>query len=349
MAGMNSFDRVISVLDGRKDSDRIPCIGAAGTYTRDFMKEYDAFWPHSHREPEKMARLASAAHRLTGLDNVTVPFDLVVEAEALGAPINYFEEKVRWPSAKSFTVKNVADLKIPSDISSVGRIPAIAKAIRILKQEFEGKVPVFAYVNAPFTSISSYLVETSDFLIAVKREPDRIKSFYESTWRTYAEIAKLYREAGADIITYREEACSTTNLAPKQFEEFVKPYLSKIITTVGGRSILHICGATDLVIEKMIACGPSAISIDENTPMKQTRQQADTVRRGYPICGNVAAYSVIATGSKEKISEAVKNSIQNGTSMVSPGCDFFLETPTENFKAFVEATVANGTPPPWNN
>jgi uroporphyrinogen-III decarboxylase len=33
--------------------------------------------------------------------------------------------------------------------------------------------------------------------------------------------------------------------------------------------------------------------------------------------------------------------------MVAPGCDFWLETPTAHIKAFVNAAIEFGTPPPW--
>jgi len=70
---LTPYDRVMSILSGRSDEvDRIPCINSASVCTFEFMKSSDAFWPESHRDPEKMARLASAAHRQCGLDNVSV-------------------------------------------------------------------------------------------------------------------------------------------------------------------------------------------------------------------------------------------------------------------------------------
>jgi len=311
------------------------------------MKDFDAFWPASHRDAEKMARLASAAHRVAGLDNISVPFDLTLEAEILGAKINYFEDKVRWPSAYEFVAKDPSDLKIPSDPAHAGRVPVVTAAIRRLRQEFEGKVPIFAYVNAPFTSISSYLVETQSFVIWVKTNPNKVDEFYKQTSSMYAEIAKAYREAGADVITFREEACSTSNLNPKQFASLVKPNLSRLIGRVGGIKVLHICGAADLIIEMMIECGAEAISIDENTPMRIARTRADAVKKGYPIAGNVPAYSVISNGSPHQIRESVKKSLDEGGDLAAPGCDFFLDTPTENLKAFVDACASYGRPPHW--
>jgi len=42
----------------------------------------------------------------------------------------------------------------------------------------------------------------------------------------------------------------------------------------------------------------------------------------------------------------VKRCIEDGVSVIAPGCDFWLETPTEHIKAFVKACIKYGTPPP---
>jgi uroporphyrinogen-III decarboxylase len=128
----NSYNKVISALKDQSEVAETPVINSVGTYTQQFMELEDAYWPEAHRNPDKMVKLASAAHRLCGLDNITVPFDLVVEAEILGAPINYHDGKLQWPSVKNFKIKEISDITIPSDITSVGRVSVICQAIRAL-------------------------------------------------------------------------------------------------------------------------------------------------------------------------------------------------------------------------
>ena len=134
---MNPYERLTAILSGKKDAvDRIPCINSVSVSTIEFMKTYDAYWPVAHKDPVKMAKLASAAHRLCNLENVSVPFCMTVEAEVLGAKIDFHEDKIKWPSVRQFKVKDISDLKFPEDISEAGRIPVITKAIKILKEEF---------------------------------------------------------------------------------------------------------------------------------------------------------------------------------------------------------------------
>ena len=347
---MNSFERMMAVLDGRKNEiDRLPAINSVGTYTIDSMKTYDAYWPAAHKDPEKMARLSEGLHKSAGLDNVTVPFELTLEAEVFGATLRFFENKVKWPTVSKFTIHDVSDIHFPKDIASSGRIPIIIKAIKILKKKYEGKVPIIANLNCPFTSISGYLVDSIEFLKWMKRKPEKIHEFYKESFPYYAEIANLYKDAGADIITFREEAASLDSISPKQFKEFIKPYLTKMIELVKPPRILHICGQCVAhngkieIIKDMVECGAEAIAFDEKTPIKLAREIVDRIKPNYPIIGNIPAYGVIHQGPIERIREAVKRVIAEGVDMVAPGCDFWLETPTKNVKAFVDATKEFGT------
>lgn len=347
---MTPYERMMAILGGRKkEVDRLPAMNSVCTSTLEAMKAFDAFWPDAHRDSEKMARLAAGLHKLADLDNATLPFELTLEAEIFGAPLEFSEGQVKWPTIKRFIAKEVSDLKFPKDMSTAGRVPVVVNAIKSLKKEFEGKIPIIAYINCPFTSLGSYLVESIEFLKSLRTAPEKIHEFYKTTYPYYAEIANAFKEAGADVITYREEATSLDNISPIHFDQFVKPYLTKMISLTKPPRILHICGQCARpggeveIIGKMVECGAEAITVDERTPMKLAREIADRVKPGYPIGGNINPYTVIHQGSVEGIREAVKKVIDDGTDMVAPGCDFWLETSTEKVRAFVEAVAEYGT------
>ncbi|MFX0162209.1 MAG: uroporphyrinogen decarboxylase family protein [Candidatus Hodarchaeota archaeon] len=65
----------------------------------------------------------------------------------MGAPIDYREGKTLWPSVKKFIAKEFADVKLPKDIANSGRVPMIVKAIKILKEKYEGTVPVNVFLT----------------------------------------------------------------------------------------------------------------------------------------------------------------------------------------------------------
>lgn len=339
----------MTILNGNKAKvDRLPAINSVGTYTTHAMNVFDAHWPDAHRHPQKMAHLAAGLHKLAGLENITLPFELTVEAEIFGAPLQFFENEIKWPTVRKFIASEVSDLTFPEDVSTAGRVPIVINAIKTLNREFEGQIPIIAYLNGPFTSISSYLVDPIHFLKSVKRDPETIHNFLQQTYPYYAELATLFKEAGADVITFREEGASLDNISPQTFTEFVQPYLTKIIHLTKPPRILHICGqcvSADGEIEilrDMIACGAEAITIDERTSIQFARKIADQLRPGYPIGGNINPFSVIHAGPPERIRQAVQQVIEEGIDLVAPGCDFWLETPTEHVQTFVEAVAEYG-------
>ncbi|WP_309493634.1 MtaA/CmuA family methyltransferase [Candidatus Hecatella orcuttiae] len=346
---MKPYDRVMAVLQGRSgEADRIPCVNFTSTATLQFMEATGAWWPEAHREPEKMAKLGSAAHRLCGLDNVTVPFDMVVEAELLGAPPEFFEAEkaegeVRQPSVKAFVVKEPSDLKIPSDVASAGRLPVVVKAVKILKEEFGGKTPVNVFMVPPFTCLCNYLVDTLTFLKTMVKEPEKIRSFLDASLDLFIQEARVYEEAGADVITLHEMGACCGVIAPSHFKDFVAPYLKKLVKSVKCPTVLNICGPTEKILPMMVECGANAVAIDETTPIKEARRIVDAAKPGYPIAGNISPKKILRDGTPEVIAGAVKTVIEEGVSIVSPGCDFFLDTPIGNIKTFVETVVKFGS------
>jgi uroporphyrinogen-III decarboxylase len=94
----------------------------------------------------------------------------------------------------------------------------------------------------------------------------------------------------------------------------------------------------------MIDCGAEAITIEERTSMVEAKKIAEEHNPGYIIGGNINAYNVIHGSPVEVIRQRVKKVVEEGTDMIMPGCDYWLETPTEHIKAFVEAAIEYGTP-----
>ena len=92
----------------------------------------------------------------------------------------------------------------------------------------------------------------------------------------------------------------------------------------------------------MVRVGADAIAFDERTKVSVAREKADSVKKGYPIIGNVPAKQVIHAGSGELIKKVVKKTIEDGIDIVSPGCDFWIETPVEKIKIFVSAVEEYG-------
>ena len=65
----------------------------------------------THRDAVKMARAAASTYRVSGFGSAVVPLDLCVEAEALGATVDFREgsEGAEFPRVAGFLYENVEE------------------------------------------------------------------------------------------------------------------------------------------------------------------------------------------------------------------------------------------------
>lgn len=109
-------------------------------------------------------------------------------------------------------------------------------------------------------------------------------------------------------------------------------------------TILNVCGSALPITEKMLECSTSAVAYDERTAIVKAKEVVKTTGSRCVVIGNVPAHAVIYKGPVEAIRNTVKRAIEEGTDMVAPGCDFWIETPTEHIKAFVDSVIELGSP-----
>ncbi|RLG32221.1 hypothetical protein DRN98_05590 [Methanosarcinales archaeon] len=354
---MNSYERMKLILEGKKgEIDRIPCAcPGVGTYTENLMKEFNAGWPEAHKDPEKMAILGSAAYEKFGLESVVVPFDAVVEAEILGMAVDFREKqlkkgKILWPGVlrPGFTkdgveIKEPSDLTIPDDIANSGRVPVITEALKILHEKYYGEVPIFVWSMGIFTTLLGYVLDTIQFMMLVRTDPEKVKAFYNAVLDLPIELGKIYKEAGADYVVYREDGACCDNVSPKDFVDLFKAPISEIFAK-SPMEILTMSGTAGPIMKDCAEVGAKMIVIDEKTDAVKARESVDSAGTGVALAGNLPTMSLLKKkNSADKIDAWVKNIIENAKiDVVSPGCDFFVKTPDENIEAMVAATRKYG-------
>ncbi|MFQ6080533.1 MAG: MtaA/CmuA family methyltransferase [Candidatus Bathyarchaeia archaeon] len=332
-------ERVLNAIFNR-EVDRIPVVSATSVAAEDFMKASNAWWPDAHRDPEKMAKLGSAAHRIAGLESVNVPFCLTVEIEALGCQVSLHKrgEKLKWPSVISSPVKEPTNLELPEDLAERGRIPAVLKAIRLLKEEIGEGASVVSYVAGPLT-MAGYLVGHDQLLMMSLTDPKKARAFLEMASRVAAHYGALLKEAGADIITVQEPSSCCDVISPSMFDDLVKPSLRELLAQLNPPRILHVCGTVRPILRSLAECGAEALSVDERVDIAEAKKALGPKPT---IMGNIAPISVLFKGTPKDVEKAVIEAIEAGVDMVAPGCDLWPYTPAENVKIMVETVKKRG-------
>lgn len=327
-------ERVLKFLRGEK-VDRPPVFSGMGNVIKPVLDKYGIVFSKVHRDPGLMARAASGMYREFGYECAVVPFDLGVEAEVLGAKLNFYDEVegILYPTVKEKSVKDADDVRVPEDLEHAGRIPVVTGAIKALRKELGGEVAIGTYVLGPFT-LAGQIKELDTLFEESFLKPERTDKLLEKLSGFIVRVFRIYRDAGADYFTLREMGGTSDVMSPRSFKSLIKPHLVRILAEMPRPSILHICGDTNAIVADMAECGADAVSVDQKNCMAETRQKLGAKAI---ILGNFDPIKVLHKGTVKDVGPAVIEPLTGGASAVWPGCDLWPEVPRENMEALMAA------------
>ncbi|MDP6576944.1 MAG: uroporphyrinogen decarboxylase family protein [Dehalococcoidales bacterium] len=338
---LSSRERVLRLF-GKEEIDRIPVFSGMGNVTIHGLEKYGWKFSDIHTDARKMASMAASTFQLLGFECAVVPFDLGIEAEALGAVVNFYSHRddVVYPTIAEKIGDKVKDLnlKIPADLARAGRIPLVTEAIRYLNKELGRQVAIGAWVLGPYT-LAGQLVDLADLNKMSFKDTETIGKILDTLAGVLIEISQIYRAAGADYITVREMGAGMDILSQRMFKMLIKPPLEHIFSAIASPNILHICGDTDDIVELMASCGADAISVEQRNHVAKSREKLGPDKL---IFGNIDPYGVMVEGKPEDIDNAVKEAITSGVNAIWPGCDIWPTVPRENMEALVRAVKRYG-------
>jgi [methyl-Co(III) methanol-specific corrinoid protein]:coenzyme M methyltransferase len=331
---LTSRERVLKLLRGEQ-VDRPPIFSGMGNVIKPVFDKYGIQFSKVHRDPELMARAAGGMYREFGFEGVVVPFDLGVEAEVLGAKMNYYDDVdgILYPTVKEKSVKDADDVHIPGDLEHAGRMPVVIGAIKALRRDLGNDVAIGVYVLGPFT-LAGQVKELDTLYEESFLEPEKTGKLLEKLSDFIIRTFKIYQAAGADYFTLREMGGTSDVMSPRSFKSLIKPHLKRILAEMPHPSILHICGDTNTIITDMAECGADAVSVDHKNRLVETRQKLGPKAI---ILGNFDPIKVLHKGAANDVGPAVIESLKSGASAVWPGCDIWPEVPKENMEALMTA------------
>ncbi len=331
---LNSRERVLKLFR-RESLDYIPLFSGYGSITIHGLEKYGWKFPEIHTDARKMANMAASTFHLFGFESVVVPFDMGVEAEALGSKVNYYAHAtdILYPTISQHPAEKVEDLnlQIPSDLASAGRIPLVTEAIRILKEEVGNQVAIGSWVLGPYT-LAGQLLDLSQLAKAAFKKKDLVGKLLDQLAGVLIQIINIYRGAGADYITVREMGAGPDILSPRMFESLIRPPLRRIFDEIESPKVLHICGDTNAIIDQMVLCGADALSVEKKNNVTETRKKLGP---DVLIFGELDAYGVLSQGKPDDVDRAVKEAVERGVNAIWPGCDIWPIVPKENMEALM--------------
>jgi len=372
---MTSLERTAIALQGGQP-DMVPVATLAISRA---LWEIDERPKDAINDPEKMARAKIVANERFGDDIVVAGIDgCFVEAKAMGAK-SYWSEHMPIVDTRYRVInswEDVDNLTFPNPDEHI-RMKSVIEEAGILMDKVGDHKAVAVIVSGPFSTACNLMGHENMFRAMVK-EPEEVHSLLDKITEYSIKYHTAFKGLVHAVATL-DPVASVEATSPKQYEEFVKPYLERdmaAIASAGMIPINHPCGDTTgilhMVADVIPEGSPGAIHASygnvETRPMSLKYLQSvvgETVKPDPDdpysimllavkkevgdrvcICGNIDPISVLLEGTPDQVRAVVKRNIEyageGGGFIVMPGCDTNPHTPPENFRAMVDAAREYG-------
>lgn len=343
MAALTPKERVMRMF--RKEPvDTMPFFSGMGMVLMPAIKKLGYQFPQVHSDANKLAQSAIMSSRMFDFDSVVVPYDMTCESQAIGNTISLYEnsEDILYPTIPEKMWKSMDQVQIPDNIMELGRMPMVVEAIKICKKEAP-ELALGAWQLGPFT-MCGQLLELDILLKGVFKEKVKVEETLDKVSDMIIKVGQAYQAAGADFITLREMGTGTDLISPRTWKQMIQPRMRRILEAWKSPKVLHICGATNLIIEMMADCGADAISVDIKNNLAESRQK---LGNDVLILGNFDVYALPCKPETtvEQAIAGIKKNIDGGVDAIWPGCDLWPDIKEENMRAIVKTAREYGAKP----
>lgn len=307
-----------------------------------YMKEYMAIRKnHSFlemcRTPELACEVTLQPIRAFDIDAAIIFADILLPLPGMGIDIEF--AKNEGPHIKN-PVRTRKDVEAIRLINPEEDVPYLLTAIKMVKKELNGKVPLIGFSGAPFT-IASYIIEgegSKNYIHAkslMYNDPDSWHMFMDKICGVTIAYLNAQIDAGVDAVQLFDSWAGC--LGPDDYKEFVLPYTKKVIDGVKKTvPLINFSTNTGTYLDLVAEAGGDVIGVDWRVRLDDAWK---TIGYGHAIQGNIDP--VILFSDPKTIRKKVKAILDMAQGR--PGHIFNLGhginvgTPVDNVRALVDS------------
>jgi uroporphyrinogen-III decarboxylase len=266
-------------------------------------------------------------------------FGMCSEPSAFGAEIRLGENDFPFPAKILPSLEDVSSLPIP-DPRTDGLLPLIRKRLVLNRGrlEEEGHPVRFAVSRGPL-NIASFIAGTTEFLTAVKSEPERVHQLLDKTTAFVAAWLEVQREdlPTIDGLLILDDIVGF--LGDEDFREFALPHLKKLFKDSGvAVRFFHNDSPCLVSAPYLEQCGINLFNLGMQHSLQDIRERAGS---RVTLMGNVPSVKVMAEGTPQDVKSSVRQILASlkSSDRVILSCAGGMPpgVPTENIRAFAEA------------
>jgi uroporphyrinogen decarboxylase len=223
------------------------------------------------RSPELATIVTLQPVRRIDVDAAILFSDLLLPLEPMGIPFDFVRGE---GPAIDNPLRSEADIDKLKCFEPREALSHVLEAIRLVRTELDGDVPLIGFGGAPFT-LASYAIEgghsntfalTKALMYSNPRAWHRLCDMLSSI---VAEFMKAQIEAGVQAVQIFDSWVGALNSA--DYREFVMPHTRKIFDAIGGRGVptIHFGTGTALILRDMREGGGDVIGADWRIPLDE--------------------------------------------------------------------------------
>jgi uroporphyrinogen decarboxylase len=268
-----------------------------------------------------------------------VEFGMCTEPSAFGAKCSWQENELPYAHKIITDVSQVTSV-IKPDPKTDGLAPFVIKRLQRYQRRIEqaGHAIRFAVSRGPL-NIASFLMGTTEFLMATQTNPDEIRSLLAIVTDYIVDWLKLQAVTFRSIDGLLILDDIVGFLGENDFVRFARPYLSRIFQSMEVTVRFFHNDASGIVCAPHLAeIGVNLFNFSHQHLLTEMRRLAgDSVT----LLGNIPGRDILAAGSADEVRDAVKaalDSIVEKTRLIlSCGGGMPPGVSTKNIEAFVSA------------
>ncbi|UNC90863.1 uroporphyrinogen decarboxylase family protein [Candidatus Contubernalis alkaliaceticus] len=324
----------ISLIQYVKKQNRrliFPWMGTIGLRLTGY-RLYDVY-----NSPKKQLEVAIAMDEKFQADFIYPMDDGLLFCEAMKLPL--LKHNYDFPSVIDNPVKSREQLlrMVVPDPYHNKRMVTNLKSLKLLASHFTK--PLGVILQGPFT-LAVEMVGAMDICRSIIKQPSFIEEVLKFTYQTVNRYAQACVDAGVQLVSFSEP--SGVILSPHVYEQLVCFNLKKLYHSLNAWKVLHVCGNTNHLLDKMLTTEVEGISLDQLMDLPTI---AAKVPENIVLIGNVDPIEVLMLMKPEEVRETTLNLLRKMKSfsnyILSFGCTCAPDTPIDNICAFMEAGRTN--------
>jgi uroporphyrinogen decarboxylase len=222
--------------------------------------------------PELAAEVTIQPVDILGVDAAIIFSDILVVPEAMGLPY-VMEEKVGpiFPT----TIHSMADVEKLRVANPEEGLKYVLDAIKIVKSELNGRVPLIGFAGAPFTLLC-YMIEgrgSKTFSKAKKAlysEPELSHALLQKITDTTIAYLKAQIAAGANLVQIFDSWAGI--LSPEQYRTYSLPYIAQICNAITEVPVTVFAKGAFFAREDMGKLNCDVVGLDWNMDIAESRK-----------------------------------------------------------------------------